>query len=184
MIHYCPKCNSTNVWGLDVLSCHDCGWMSYKMILGRTGPELNKLVATRIMNWVEVNPRDSAAFWRPDNPFSTFNEYMAPLTWSPSTDMAAAIGDVVRQMKNDGYQMELRTYLDSKNSQPGVTTGCRFLTFDEVPQKWALPQKWHPGDDEASGHADTIPLAICRAALIAVMNVTPVDKADLQSTGT
>ncbi len=184
MSDHCPKCNSANSYiGMDVLICENCGWMSHKVIMARTESELNTLMATKVMNWVEVNPRDSAAFWRPDNPFCTVNEYMAPLSWSPASDMTA-VGDVIKQMKDDGYQLELRTYDDTKLNQSGVSTGCRFLTHDEAFKVWALRREWHPADDEGSGRGNTIPLALCRAALVAVLNVTPVDKADLQSTGT
>ena len=153
--------------------------LSRKQIMARTGPELDNLIATRIMKWVEVNPRDSAAFWRPDNPFCTVNEYMAPLNWSPSSDMAA-MGDVVKQMKDDGYLLELRTYPDPKPDQPGITTGCRFRTYDEIDKEWSSIPQWYPGDDERSGYADTIPLAICRAALVAV-NVSRDTAAKLRS---
>ncbi len=181
MMHHCPKCDSTNViMGLDVLCCHECNWMSRKMIMGRTGPQLDVLIATTVMDWIERNPRTSAAYWALDTPM---NPQIANLDWSPSTDINTTMGDVVRGMKNRGYQLELRTYADTKVDQPGVTTGCRFLTHDEALKTWTLTHKWFPGDDEAAGHADSIPLAICRAALLAV-NVIPVDKTELQSTGT
>lgn len=181
----CPKCDSINTCvGLSVknvysvLLCEDCGWMHHKVIMARTGPELDRLIATKVMDWIEVNPRSRAAYWALDIPM---NPQMANLDWSPSTDVNIAMGDVVQQMKDDGYQLELRTYMDPAPGQKGVTTGCRFLSSDEIDKEWAALQQWHPGDDEKSGHADSIPLAICRAALIAVVNVSPVNKADLRS---
>ena len=81
--------------------------------------------------------------------------------WSPSNTLADAWQVVEKVARDHRQQFELRTYFPIGN------TGCRFV--DNPPlAEWALGKPWHPADDPSAGRADTVPLAICLAALKAV----------------
>ncbi|MCH7792402.1 MAG: hypothetical protein IID31_09015, partial [Planctomycetes bacterium] len=54
------------------------------------GPELDALVAERVMGWEKYNPEDAPACWQQKNTGDWIMHFIKEsLSWSPSTDVAA-----------------------------------------------------------------------------------------------
>lgn len=103
------------------------------------GPELDALVAKFVMDFKEINPQASEPYWVRPDGRCQF---MAE--FRPSMDIAAA--------------WEVAEKLARRNQ---VSVG-----YSPILKEWAAN---FTDDDEDSQWADTAPLAICRAALLAVM---------------
>ena len=106
------------------------------------GREMNELIAEKIMGWIKYNPNISTEY-NFDGWFIKCPDGLGLCVesddWSPSTDMTAA-WQVVEKM-------DMPFYLERKDDW--------FAMF---------------GDElDYSANADTAPLAICRAALLATI---------------
>jgi len=128
--------------------------MTREGILGlEPGPELDRLIAERVMGWEE-----GVEFFR-RNGWIIVNGRRIPnraagteLDWSPSTDIAAA-WEVVKKMLGSGWGCEIY----SPNNP------CALEDID----KWVVVfAKSELFDYRAK--ASSAPLAICRAALLAM----------------
>lgn len=113
------------------------------------GPEIDALVAERVMGWTfgcTPDPEGDWASWnepRPDDP--TRQREVKCAGWSPSTDIAAA-WEVVEKMRPT-HVGSLWTGIDEGHN------AC--FGMYEYEERWAK--------------ADSMPLAICRAALLATL---------------
>lgn len=119
------------------------------------GRELDALVARQIMGWSKWNIiSDTGNFpgWFTKIELGQLGKgwYMADDNWSPSTDIAAA-WQVVERMRKLGR--ETQHYYNERRGP-----------------WWSF---WKPFGIEASATAETDALAICRAALLAVMDNRP-----------
>jgi len=116
------------------------------------GPELDARVAVEVMGWSIVTVREwdhsgQGCWWEESG------RYIAEGSWSPSTHIATA-WEVVGRMRESGW-----CYIIEQDGPPEDRTVCCQLSLQ------------HEGKDEGGDlvtvHADTAPLAICLAALIA-----------------
>jgi len=117
------------------------------------GPEMDALVAQKVMAW------DLSANRIYPNLQDDFNCDFRPLSsFQPSTDIAAG-WQVVEQMQSLGYWCQARTPFGPPGSK-----GCDGCWAGFTPH---LTTGWN-GRPDGWTHAETLPLAICRAALLAL----------------
>jgi len=117
------------------------------------GPKLDRLVAERVMGWklgVDADTRiDSKWVWRSGK------------RWSPSRDIAAAM-DVISKLLESGLFLDI--YSPREAEAPDWFHGD---------DEWVVfVCDWDHEDGIAHAGAGTLPLAICRAALLAVMEAS------------
>lgn len=116
------------------------------------GRELDALIAEKVMGWFDYYPHFSTEHhfsgWFAEVPKDKLGICMADEDWSPSTDIAAA-WEVVEKVDAD---------LDAR---------CVDVWRDANHWNFSI----HYDKRVSIASADTAPLAICRAALLAVLGV-------------
>ena len=132
------------------------------------GPEMDALVAERVMGWHRGEGRTA------DSWYNASLECVAPAedseldmwdgscancdsAWSPSTRISNA-WEVVEKLQARGVRLHYSS--DGWHFGIGYTPPSRFMDDPPDPEEW-----------EVECCAPTAPLAICRAALLAVMGV-------------
>lgn len=117
--------------------------------LGETGERLDELVAEKVMGWHKRNMNGNLVWVNNEDVFQHLAEYdseMLTYPFSPSSDL------------EDAWMVVDKVYIHS----------LRRVANDE-PDKPALWQVFVYADSTLSGIGETVNLAICRAALLAVM---------------
>lgn len=138
----------------------------------KAGKELDALVAEEVMGWYKgrtgwwMLPNSKRLGWVHQEGMMAGNPECGcshPI-WNPSKGIAA-VEEVVNHMAAirdsdmySGYQMEMRTYRGA--------VIVRFL--ESPPLDWMGERLWDANEDQNAGHGDTIPHAICLAALKAL----------------
>lgn len=118
----------------------------------KAGPELNALVAEWVMKWTRLtSPSGDYVPWEDDkrrrhNTHVAARSFAGLMEWSPSTDLATA-WEVVEKLRTDNYWIQVGTCDAGWNVQIG--------RINKLLQHVTVV-------------ADTVPLAICLAALKAV----------------
>jgi hypothetical protein len=127
------------------------------------GPELDALVAEKVMGWPVIGPNDPYSQYLDKGgviynglaqKFPKFG--VIPSNWSPSTDIAAA-WQVLEAMFQKAYSPNYDLPLVYRCAEG--FWNCEVL----IPGGNGLGTD--PDSNVATGEADTAPLAICRAAL-------------------
>lgn len=137
------------------------------------GREMDILIAVEIMKWREVFDELKNPYWETDFHYnhdesqSLFRVSRTPGTpgknwetdkndwverWSPSTDISAA-WEVVEKMIGDGYNFSAAQSAANGHHPHAIFTNAK--DEEDRDNEWQFE--------------DTFPLAICRAALLAVM---------------
>ena len=118
------------------------------------GPELDRLMAEKVMGWKRTTEGapPGCAYWKDDDGFVRANETPGgSLNWNPSTDIAAA-WQVVEKLASKGIVVVIES------------EGALNNIYEVLFHRW--------GSDAIVGIArGSICEAICRAALLAVMEV-------------
>jgi len=119
------------------------------------GPKLNRLIAERVMGWKRTIDKVlvGCAYWRDDTGFDrAFEDPAGNLDWSPSTDIAVA-WEVAEVLYNRGMIPVMYGVWFTKNKE------------------W-VAMFWYDtknGMSSVNVRAKSLPFAISRAALLAVM---------------
>ena len=123
------------------------------------GPELDALLATKVMGWSKDPDDSNSPYWHGSNLKVWRMRSWGPTldeqeeAWSPSTSVADAMDDLLRKLEE-----RFEWALESPTAQ---CKGYRFTLFGTGSDAGLVPP---PG----VGVADTAPHAICLAALKAV----------------
>ena len=127
------------------------------------GPELDRLMAEKVMGWKRTTKGapPGCAYWKDDDGLVRANETPGgSLDWNPSTDIAAA-WEVVKYMAQRQFDFILSGH------------GEKYIV-----QVWNAD----PGANRVRNPLATVygpvPLAICQAALLAVMEADNEEKGD------
>jgi len=117
--------------------------------LEKSGRDLDALVAERVMGWVCP---DQYNYWMTIHPGGTFDLHQLKATWSPSTDIAAAML-IIDKLRADGWHFSC----DDFGGEPW----------------WA---EFANEDNTIGGQAtgEKLELVICRAALNFVADIARV----------
>ena len=135
------------------------------------GPELDRLVAERVMGWKA---------WRNSVPHHWAREEQGVLVptgwtingetncgpvWSPSTDIVAALEALLHVMEAHGYDVMIESvsYVETATETNGIAWMVVLDPFDRA------------RDQVKAESSHSLPLAICRAVLLAVMGVDNED---------
>ena len=128
------------------------------------GPELDRLMAEKVMGWnrtTEGAP-PGCAYWKDDDGFVRANETLGgSLNWNPSTDVAAAMEVVLHVIKTLDCNVQV------------VSEVCFDPFTDKRVIMWYVVlepyRKRHLAELVKGTSRDSLPLAICRAALLAAL---------------
>ena len=114
------------------------------------GPELDILMCKHVMEWAydDAPPGYPAGWDKPEGQWVRIDNFC------PSEDIADA-WQVVEKLKEKGYY----TYVTTENP-------CRCAIYDSNSGGWDKAGSWDERLAETT--AATVPLAICRAALLAI----------------
>lgn len=128
------------------------------------GPEANALVAEEVMEWKRGEGIGGDPIWLTDvtDWIPYINDH--PLAWNPSTSISPA-WEVIDKFNEEGKEWEL---VISKEN-------CQISNMDCEGQ---FLSGWKHDDGFIVVDAPTVPLAICRFALKAVLNQDKISKED------
>jgi len=117
------------------------------------GLELDRLVAEWVMGWKEEHIEDDR--WHINANFWCRGNEIGPQVqkWSPSTDIAAAM-KVVQKLLEKGFRVSMYSPWKGQSNSSAIPEWTVYILGN---------QGFHT---EADGR--TLPLAICRAALLAI----------------
>ena len=125
------------------------------------GPELDRLVAEKVMGWTNLDDMWSPFLRNPSTGLYRKDANQQKTRWAPSTDIRAA-WEVVEKLRTDGWAPSLFGPIP----EDGPWAGLAIVWYAQLERQW-LDRTGKPREF-AEDYGDTAPLAICLAALRAV----------------